>query len=204
MTERNPSDLIPPNPSGLCLCGCGQKTNLATWTNYTSGDVKGTPKRYLRGHSTRGPGGFLPATRFWRHVEKTDSCWLWTGTMGTVGYGQISVEGRYVGTHRFSWELANGPIPSGLFVCHHCDNRRCVNPSHLFLGTHRDNMQDAARKGRTMHGEQHYAAKLTDAEVAEMRRLRTEEGVLHKDLAERFGVHQQHVEKILAGRARRG
>lgn len=87
--------------------------------------------------------------RFWSHVNKTDSCWEWDRPYKD-GYGLFFADGQRMGAHRFSWILANGPIPDGLLVCHHCDNRCCVNPSHLFLGTHRDNMIDMVKKGRVV------------------------------------------------------
>jgi len=92
-----------------------------------------------------------PSERLWSRVVKTDECWLWTGTITTSGYGQLS-RGRhaegYVAAHRLAWELTHGPVPTGLWVLHHCDVRNCVRPDHLFLGTTTDNMRDMAQKGR--------------------------------------------------------
>ena len=88
--------------------------------------------------------------KFWRKVDKTPTCWLWTSLLQHRGYGIFFVSGfGYIQAHRYSWEMASGPIPEGLFVCHTCDVPKCVRPGHLFLGTPKDNMDDMWKKGRS-------------------------------------------------------
>jgi len=87
--------------------------------------------------------------RFWNKVKiiQQDDCWIWTGAT-VKKYGEFAFEGKIQSTHRVSWQIHFGTIPDGMDVLHHCDNPPCINPKHLFLGTHSDNMQDAKRKGR--------------------------------------------------------
>ncbi len=89
-----------------------------------------------------------PEDRFWAKVRKSDGCWLWSRPGWADGYGQTTFKHQRWFAHRLSYTLAVGPIPDGLFVCHHCDVRLCVRPDHLFLGTQTDNLRDASRKGR--------------------------------------------------------
>jgi hypothetical protein len=99
----------------------------------------------------------LPNTEvdFWKHVQKTNGCWLWIGATLPKGYGYWHVAGRRVYAHRYVWTITFGKIPESLFVCHHCDTPSCVRPSHLFVGTAKDNMTDMWRKGRGPTGARH-------------------------------------------------
>lgn len=149
--------------------------------------------------------------RLLARVERApNGCWNWTGSTRRAGYGQIYA-GRAHGkqivcrAHRFSWIAHNGAIPGGLSVCHHCDNPRCINPDHLFLGTHQQNMADCRSKGRLnildgslARGTLNVNAKLTPSDVAAIRARRRagEKGVC---LAADFGVTPQTISHIVRG-----
>jgi len=172
--------------------------------------------------------------RFWSHVDKTGECWLWTGGRSQHGgYGQFRVSKTLcVYAHRLAWELTNGPIPEGLWVLHNCpegDRPACLNPAHLWLGTHDENMADMVAKGRHQTGERHWTqrhpelvprgddafsrlhpervargeqcgtAKLNERQAREIRRRRSE-GELLSTLAREYGVAATTICAIAKGR----
>ena len=108
--------------------------------------------------------------RFWSKVKRGPGCWEWQASCRDGRYGQFNINGRMRTAHRIVRELGHGPIPKRMCVCHTCDNTKCVRPSHLFLGTHRDNMKDARIKGRIAKGTNHHYSKLTEEQVKEIRK----------------------------------
>jgi hypothetical protein len=144
--------------------------------------------------------------RFWSKVNKTDGCWLWTGADNGFGYGVIGEafgkRKRIVYAHRYSYELHHGPIAPGLYVCHRCDVKRCVNPAHLFQGTAADNIHDMISKGRRRsydrHGERNPRALMTVATVRQFRALRAEGWTLAR-LAQQFGIGTTQASRIARG-----
>ncbi len=131
--------------------------------------------------------------------EPFSGCWLWTAAQSPLGYGRIGVGGRAGNgrpAHRVSWMLHRGEIPTGKEVCHRCDTPSCVNPGHLFLGSHNENMRDAVLKGRTSRGADRPLAKLTENQVREIRSS-TE---TQRALAIRYGICQQHISDVKSGR----
>ena len=117
--------------------------------------------------------------RFWGYVDKTLTCWLWNAGCFQNGYGQFRLGKKKVKAHRFAYMMCFGEIPVGKIVCHRCDNKKCVNPTHLFLGTHKDNAQDREKKNRHPHlngydksGANNPACKITPLIVRTIRRYR--------------------------------
>ncbi len=170
----------------LCACGCGHRI--------------ASDRTFFKGH--RPPKSF--ADRFWEHVDKTDTCWLWTGTLRPDGYAYIQLSYpsvKKVRVHRISYEMHYGPIPDGLLVCHKCDQRNCVRPEHLFLGTDKDNSDDMRAKGRQRYvgqpgGESNTSHKLSASDVIEIRKL-YDEGVLTiQEIATHYGVSRALVSSI--------
>lgn len=134
--------------------------------------------------------------KFWEKVDKKSEseCWVWLGAITDDGYGSFWSKL----SHRVAWELTYGPIPKGKYICHHCDNPSCVNPSHLFLGTQLDNMQDMVYKGRSYDhsGENNPKVKLSELDVLEIRRL-SSLGVSAYKLSKMFLVSATNIHAII-------
>jgi hypothetical protein len=147
----------------------------------------------------------IDVVRFWDKVKVAapDECWEWQGAIDSNGYGAFKIEGKKRNTHRIAFDLCFGPIPDGKLICHHCDNRKCVNPVHLFIGTQVDNMQDCSRKGRLKvptsiaYGEAAGGAKLTAAMVIELRLLYNSKKYTYRKLGKLFGIDPKQAWNIV-------
>lgn len=142
--------------------------------------------------------------RFWERVSlpfgtTDDDCWEWIGRKGRRGYGVFGSNSKRESAHRLSYRLHRGAIPRGLLVCHHCDCPSCVNPHHLFVGTHSDNIRDACRKGRPLRGSRHPRAKITEANAIQIRE-QFKAGTSAKMLGKAFGISEVAVRAILSRR----
>lgn len=148
------------------------------------------------------------AERLWANVVKSDDpdgCWLWNlGATGN-GYGAIYEHGIQRPAHVVAYEVTYGDIPTGFYICHTCDVKRCCRPDHLFLGTPTENVQDMIRKGRDhfpgpnnpAHGERHGMARLTEAQVTEIRVRYTAGGTTLQELADTYSVRNSTIFKII-------
>jgi hypothetical protein len=136
-------------------------------------------------------------TRFWGKVSKTKTCWLWQGAKDRDGYGQIRPNSvvSVVKAHRASFYLFHGQIDEDKFVCHSCDVPSCVNPSHLFLGSNKDNVKDMDTKGRRNPAKNNQLpqTRLTPEKVREIRKLYKETSCTYKKLAVQFEVSQSAI-----------
>lgn len=145
----------------------------------------------------------MQAVDLFFNSKKSGECWEWTRAIhNPTGYGWVRWKGRSIHAHRASWDAAYGEVPAGMHVLHRCDNRLCIRPDHLFLGTNLDNVNDMMSKGRQAAKERHPAARLTMAQVEEIRRRYT---FRHPSdggtaLAAEFGVSKSHVSGIIHNR----
>lgn len=147
--------------------------------------------------------------RLLNHTKEENGCWIWcSGTRS--GYGAIKVKGKTLSAHRYSYMLNCGDIPKGMFVCHTCDNPKCINPDHLFLGTNSDNMKDAYKKGRLTLptsgnfkiGNKPVNRKLTDEQVVEIKEiLKTRGKKTLKQIAQQFNVKEYVIRDMNCGRS---
>lgn len=160
--------------------------------------------------------GSIPRTKseleedFWKRVKqgKDDECWEWKAGRNTKvkgrDYGIVRMNGKRRKTHQVAYEIAIGKIPSGMFVCHKCDNPPCCNPKHLFAGTPKDNVEDCFRKGRAYRemGEDRYNARLTESDVNQIRARYIKRSFISggRALAKEFGVGATMIDAIVKGR----
>ncbi len=147
--------------------------------------------------------------RFWEKVDKSGDCWVWTAAKRGNGYGAFKIDRKMHQAHRLAYEYTFGKIPEGLFACHKCDNRICVNPHHIFLGTNSDNMKDAWNKGRLVkirnndhfRGKINVNASLTREKVLYLKSLLTNKGTKTvKQIAKEEGIKYSTMLAVSSGR----
>jgi hypothetical protein len=132
-------------------------------------------------------------------IDDVTGCWIWTGFMNYSGYGMATVHQKAMRAHRYSWIIHKGDIPKGMCVLHKCDNRGCVNPSHLWIGSHADNMRDMCRKGRqNFQLRPEDQLSLTIQQIAEIRKTYVPRKMSQERLAKKFGVSRSTICNVLS------
>ena len=137
-------------------------------------------------------------------IDGSTGCWEWMASKSKSGYGKKKLNYIDWRAHRLAWTLWRGEIPEGLLVCHSCDNPGCVNPEHLWLGSHKDNAEDRAAKGRsrTPRGLDHWRGVLSDENIVVLRRLWATKMFTQKVLAKHYGVSQAHISAVINNKER--
>lgn len=183
MRFRRGVSLPPPNPSGLCMCGCGNPTSIATRSDTNSMMLEGHPIRYLPNHQARSK----TAPFIEEDMGYETPCWVWQRALDRNGYGSIRIDGRTRNPHRIYWEQENGPVPEGLELDHLCRVRSCIRPTHLEPVTSAENQ----RRGNN-----------TKVDVTAVATIRDSYGSIPtKELAARFGITAGHVHRIAQRKA---
>lgn len=174
-----------------CLCDCG-KIKIYQTASLLSRGVKtcGCRKLFkLTDHE-----------RFFGNIEKTDSCWIWKGCVADCGYGVMTIEGKYLYMHRYSYQMHKGNIKNNLQVCHSCDNRKCVNPDHLWLGSFKDNIRDMIEKERNAKGSFNGSSKLSEDDIIFIRNNYSLGTHTQEDLSKLFNVSRPLISMIVRGK----
>ena len=180
------SSISGPNPSGLCMCGCGKPAPIAAANDKRYGIVKGQPQRYIKGHSQ-----YKSLDHY--KVDETTGCWVWQRAVNSSGYGHLYVDGVHKYAHVHYYEIANGEVGdngreyTASQVHHKCGNKLCVNPEHLELSS-----VDAHRR-------EHGIVKINEDVVREIRRMDAE-GISRREIERQFGLSQSHVCGIIKRR----
>jgi len=176
-----------------CVCDCGKKSIVSRPTLIKEEFKHCECSNFI---SKRGKTTICPITRFNKSYVINGECWEWQRGIRPNGYGQFYMNGKSISSHRASWIIHKGPIPKGMCVCHKCDNRKCVNPDHLWIGTYKDNGQDMAKKGRSCTGLKNANGKI-DTKLYKEILNKYKSGINQYALAKEYKVKQACIYRIL-------
>lgn len=175
-----------------CICDCG-KTKIVAGGNLIRGHV--TSCGCLRSINRKNYDADMK-NKLLAKIKYINDCWEWQGSLHRQGYGHFPYKRKILLAHRVSWNLFNGYIPENIKVCHKCDNPKCINPEHLFLGSQKENVDDMFQKKRKDHqGEKHPRAKLTKEKVLEIRQM-IEKGISQEIICKKYNITNGHVGSI--------